>query len=157
MASPVPQIPRRALVAYGFYYDLDPFSDFTYYLTDSNRGNQFEQRTGAGWRLHTSCLWSQRRQLILMRSSCRLCAFSRKELPDPVCMDLDPSTRPTIDDSEKIQQRFVKVETQIGLRIRNSTPSIRHNNGDCSVEVHSNQTWLCAVEILWKLNVRVTQ
>jgi hypothetical protein len=29
--------------AYGFYYDLDLFSDFTYFLTDSHRGDQFEQ------------------------------------------------------------------------------------------------------------------
>ena len=29
--------------AYGFYYDLDLFSDFTYFLTDTNRGDQFEQ------------------------------------------------------------------------------------------------------------------
>jgi hypothetical protein len=29
---------------YGFYYDLDLFSDFTYYLTDPVRGDQFEQR-----------------------------------------------------------------------------------------------------------------
>ncbi|HTS46672.1 MAG TPA: TonB-dependent receptor [Bryobacteraceae bacterium] len=32
------------IVAYGFYYDLDPFSDFTYYLTDPVRGDQFEQQ-----------------------------------------------------------------------------------------------------------------
>ena len=32
------------VVAYGFYYDLDLFSDFTYYLTDPNRGDQFEQK-----------------------------------------------------------------------------------------------------------------
>ena len=32
------------IVAYGFYYDLDLFSDFTYYLTDTNRGDQFEQQ-----------------------------------------------------------------------------------------------------------------
>ena len=31
------------VTAYGFYCDLDLFSDFTYYLTDPNRGNQFEQ------------------------------------------------------------------------------------------------------------------
>jgi hypothetical protein len=31
------------VAAYGFYYDLDLFSDFTYYLTDPNRGDQFEQ------------------------------------------------------------------------------------------------------------------
>jgi hypothetical protein len=31
-------------VAYGFYYDLDLFSDFTYYLTDTTRGDQFEQK-----------------------------------------------------------------------------------------------------------------
>jgi hydrogenase/urease accessory protein HupE len=31
------------LTAYGFYYDLDLFSDFTYFLTDTNRGDQFEQ------------------------------------------------------------------------------------------------------------------
>jgi hypothetical protein len=31
------------ITAYGFYYDLDLFSDFTYYLTDTNRGDQFEQ------------------------------------------------------------------------------------------------------------------
>jgi hypothetical protein len=29
---------------YGFYYDLDLFSDFTYFLTDLNRGDQFEQQ-----------------------------------------------------------------------------------------------------------------
>jgi hydrogenase/urease accessory protein HupE len=31
------------VIAYGFYYDLDLFSDFTYFLTDTNRGDQFEQ------------------------------------------------------------------------------------------------------------------
>ena len=30
--------------AYGFYYDLDLFSDFTYYLVDPIRGDQFEQQ-----------------------------------------------------------------------------------------------------------------
>jgi len=32
------------ITAYGFYYDLDLFSDFTYYLADRVRGDQFEQR-----------------------------------------------------------------------------------------------------------------
>ncbi|HWB83463.1 MAG TPA: TonB-dependent receptor [Bryobacteraceae bacterium] len=32
------------VMAYGFYYDLDLFSDFTYYLTDPVRGDQFEQK-----------------------------------------------------------------------------------------------------------------
>ena len=32
------------LTAYGFYYYLDLFSDFTYYLTDAARGDQFEQK-----------------------------------------------------------------------------------------------------------------
>ena len=32
------------LMAYGFYYDLDLFSDFTYYLADTTRGDQFEQQ-----------------------------------------------------------------------------------------------------------------
>jgi len=32
------------VMAYGFYYDLDLFSDFTYFLTDPNRGDQFEQQ-----------------------------------------------------------------------------------------------------------------
>ena len=32
------------ITAYGFYYDLDLFSDFTYFLTDPNRGDQFEQK-----------------------------------------------------------------------------------------------------------------
>lgn len=32
------------VAAYGFYYDLDLFSDFTYYLTDPVRGDQFEQK-----------------------------------------------------------------------------------------------------------------
>jgi TonB dependent receptor/Carboxypeptidase regulatory-like domain/TonB-dependent Receptor Plug Domain len=39
------------VMAYGFYYDLDLFSDFTYFLTDPIRGDQFEQkdrRWGAG-------------------------------------------------------------------------------------------------------------
>jgi Carboxypeptidase regulatory-like domain/TonB-dependent Receptor Plug Domain/TonB dependent receptor len=31
------------VTAYGFYYDLDLFSDFTYFLTDPIRGDQFEQ------------------------------------------------------------------------------------------------------------------
>jgi len=32
------------VMAYGFYYDLDLFSDFTYFLTDTNQGDQFEQQ-----------------------------------------------------------------------------------------------------------------
>jgi outer membrane cobalamin receptor len=32
------------LTVYGFYYDLDLFSDFTYFLTDLVRGDQFEQK-----------------------------------------------------------------------------------------------------------------
>jgi len=32
------------LMAYGFYYDLNLFSDFTYYLNDPNKGDQFEQQ-----------------------------------------------------------------------------------------------------------------
>jgi hypothetical protein len=32
------------IMAYGFYYDLDLFSNFTYFLTDPNRGDQFEQK-----------------------------------------------------------------------------------------------------------------
>lgn len=31
------------IAAYGFYYDMDLFSNFTYFLTDTNRGDQFEQ------------------------------------------------------------------------------------------------------------------
>lgn len=31
------------IMAYGFYYDLELFSNFTYWLTDTNRGDQFEQ------------------------------------------------------------------------------------------------------------------
>jgi hypothetical protein len=31
-------------MAYGFYYDMDLFSDFTYYLVDPIRGDQFEQQ-----------------------------------------------------------------------------------------------------------------
>jgi hypothetical protein len=36
--------PTPGVTAYGFYYDLDLFSDFTYFLTDPNRGDQFEQK-----------------------------------------------------------------------------------------------------------------
>ncbi len=32
------------IMAYRFYYDLDLFSDFTYFLTDPVRGDQFEQQ-----------------------------------------------------------------------------------------------------------------
>ena len=32
------------IVVYGFYYDLDLFSDFTYYLDDPIKGDQFEQQ-----------------------------------------------------------------------------------------------------------------
>lgn len=34
------------VTAYGFYYDLDLFSDFTYFLTDHTHGDQFEQQDG---------------------------------------------------------------------------------------------------------------
>jgi hypothetical protein len=37
-------ITESRVTAYGFYYDLDLFSDFTYYLTDTARGDQFEQK-----------------------------------------------------------------------------------------------------------------
>jgi len=33
-----------AIMGYGFYYDLDLFSDFTYYLEDPIKGDQFEQQ-----------------------------------------------------------------------------------------------------------------
>jgi outer membrane receptor protein involved in Fe transport len=32
------------ITAYGFYYDLNLFSDFTYYLNDPTKGDQFEQQ-----------------------------------------------------------------------------------------------------------------
>ncbi len=32
------------VIAYGFYYDLDLFSNFTYFLDDPARGDQFEQK-----------------------------------------------------------------------------------------------------------------
>ena len=35
---------QTKIMAYGFYYDLDLFSDFTYFLTDTNKGDQFEQQ-----------------------------------------------------------------------------------------------------------------
>jgi hypothetical protein len=35
---------QTQIMAYGFYYDLDLFSDFTYFLTDPVRGDQFEQK-----------------------------------------------------------------------------------------------------------------
>ena len=35
---------RTQIVAYGFYYYLNLFSDFTYYLDDPVRGDQFEQQ-----------------------------------------------------------------------------------------------------------------
>jgi hypothetical protein len=35
---------QTKITAYGFYYDLDLFSDFTYYLTDPVLGDQFEQQ-----------------------------------------------------------------------------------------------------------------
>ncbi len=35
---------ETSLMAYGFYYDLNLFSDFTYYLVDPYLGDQFEQQ-----------------------------------------------------------------------------------------------------------------
>ena len=35
---------QTKITSYGFYYDLDLFSDFTYYLDDPKRGDQFEQQ-----------------------------------------------------------------------------------------------------------------
>jgi hypothetical protein len=37
------------ITAYGFYYDLDLFSDFTYFLTDPIAATSSSSRTGAGW------------------------------------------------------------------------------------------------------------
>src|SRR5277367_3615704 len=34
---------QTTIMAYGFYYDLNLFSDFTYYLVDPYKGDQFEQ------------------------------------------------------------------------------------------------------------------
>jgi hypothetical protein len=53
------------ITAYAFYYDLDLFSDFTYFLTDTNRGDQFEQqdrRWVAGFDAHHTIFsqWFQR-------------------------------------------------------------------------------------------------
>ncbi len=48
---------ETSLMAYGFYYDLNLWSDFTYYLVDPYKGDQFEQqdrRWAAGFDLrHT--------------------------------------------------------------------------------------------------------
>ena len=54
------------ITAYGFYYDLDLFSDFTYYLNDPVKGDQFEQqdtRWAGGVDAHhtISSRWSGRR------------------------------------------------------------------------------------------------
>ncbi len=50
---------ETTIMGYGFYYDLDLFSDFTYYLVDPYKGDQFEQqdrRWVAGFDLrHTVC------------------------------------------------------------------------------------------------------
>ena len=35
---------QTRISAFGYYYDLDLFSDFTYFLTDTNLGDQFEQQ-----------------------------------------------------------------------------------------------------------------
>jgi outer membrane receptor protein involved in Fe transport len=35
---------QTSIMAYGFYYDLNLFSDFTYYLVDPYKGDQFEQQ-----------------------------------------------------------------------------------------------------------------
>ncbi len=35
---------KTKITAYGFYYDLDLFSDFTYFLDDPVKGDQFEQQ-----------------------------------------------------------------------------------------------------------------
>ena len=43
MASPDANSETK-ITAYGFYYYLDLFSDFTYYLTDPVHGDQFEQQ-----------------------------------------------------------------------------------------------------------------
>ena len=47
------------ITAYGFYYDLNLFSDFTYFLDDPNKGDQFEQqdrRWVAGFDAHHTIL-----------------------------------------------------------------------------------------------------
>ena len=43
MASPGANSETK-IMAYGFYYDLNLFSDFTYYLVDPYKGDQFEQQ-----------------------------------------------------------------------------------------------------------------
>lgn len=61
-------ISRTKIAAWGFYYDLDLFSDFTYYLDDPVKGDQFEQqdrRWVAGLDAHHTILseWFGRRMV----------------------------------------------------------------------------------------------
>ncbi len=53
------------VMGYGFYYDLDLFSDFTYFLVDTNKGDQFEQadkRLAAGLKANHTIFsqWGER-------------------------------------------------------------------------------------------------
>ena len=57
---------KTKITAYGFYYDLDLFSDFTYYLDDPSKGDQFEQQdrrwvTGLDARHTISSQWFGRK------------------------------------------------------------------------------------------------
>ena len=58
--------------AYIFYYDMDLFSDFTYYLVDHNKGDQFEQqdrRWVGGLEAHHTIFstWAGRRMSNILR------------------------------------------------------------------------------------------
>ena len=75
------------IMAYGFYYDLDLFSDFTYYLTDTNRGDQFEQqdqtlggRIGRAAHDFQPVVWPRRGKFIRPASPQRL--DQQRPLPD---------------------------------------------------------------------------
>ena len=57
---------RTQISVYGFYYDLDLFSDFTYYLNDPVKGDQFEQQdrrwvAGVDARHTISSTWADRK------------------------------------------------------------------------------------------------
>jgi len=59
-------ISATSIMAYGFHYDLDLFSDFTYYLVDPIHGDQFEQKdrrwvTGLDARHTIFSQWAGRR------------------------------------------------------------------------------------------------
>jgi len=99
--------------AYVFYYDLDLFSDFTYYLVDYNKGDQFEQQDrrwvggwthttrfsanglAARWEIPSACSCATIGSTTAFTGRKIACVQPKPITPPPASLSTTPSATPT--------------------------------------------------------------